>query len=79
VAAPDETPALKIAVAFLVTLSVILAIALYFLYSAYSVEKARLDAARAENKQLIRAQTQLQSQYDELTTQLSKRSDSHAP
>jgi hypothetical protein len=75
-AAPDESTGLKIAVAAFVTLSVILSVALFFLYSAYSAAQARLDFALDQNKRLSRSQRLLQTQYDELKKEMSKPSDS---
>jgi hypothetical protein len=46
-AAADESQGLKIAVAALITLSVILAVTCYFLYSAYTAADARRVAAEA--------------------------------
>ena len=44
----NESRGLKIAVAALVTISVILAVACFFLYSAYTAADARRVAAEAE-------------------------------
>jgi hypothetical protein len=46
----DESRGLKIAVAALVTLSVILAVACYFLYSAYTAAEARRELAETRNR-----------------------------
>jgi hypothetical protein len=75
-AALDESTGLRIAVAAFVTLSVILSVALFFLYSAYSSAQARLDLALHQNKQLSQSQRLLEAQYDELKKEMSKRSDS---
>jgi hypothetical protein len=75
-AAANESQGLKIAVSAFLSLSVILSVALYFLYSAYSSAEARLDAALTQNQQLSKAQKLLQTQYDELKSQMSKLSDS---
>jgi hypothetical protein len=77
-AAPNESQGLKIAVSAFLSLSVILSVALYFLYSAYSVAEARLDAALTQNQQLSKAQRLLQARYDELKSQMSKLSDSRS-
>jgi len=45
-------------------------------YTAYSATEARLNAARAQNQQLNKAQKLLQTQYDELKLQMSKLSKS---
>jgi hypothetical protein len=75
-AAPDESTGLKIAVGALVTLSVILSVALFFLYSAYSSAQARLDSALHEIKQLSMSQSLLRTQYDELKKEMSQPADS---
>jgi hypothetical protein len=46
----DESQGLKIAVAALISLSVILAVACYFLYSAYTEADARRVAAETKNR-----------------------------
>ena len=48
--APNEFVGLKIAVAAFISLSVILAVACYFLYSAYTNAEARRVAAEARNR-----------------------------
>jgi hypothetical protein len=70
-AAPNELAGLKIAVSAFISLSVILSVAVYFLYSAYSSAEVRLRATLNQNQQLSRSQTLLQKQYDELKTQMS--------
>ncbi len=67
---------MKIAVAAFLSLSVILSVALYFLYAAYTQAEARLDAALTQNQQLTKAHALLQRQCDELRMQISKLSDS---
>ncbi len=74
--ANNESQGLKIAVAAFLTTSVILAVALYFVYSAYTSAEARLDAALTENKQLIKTQSLLQTQYDEVKRQMGKAPES---
>ncbi len=46
----DESQGLKIAVAALITLSVILAVACYFLYAAYTLADARRIDAEQRNR-----------------------------
>ena len=46
----NDSQGLKIAVAALITLTVILAVACYFLYSAYTTADARRVAAEARNR-----------------------------
>ena len=48
--APNEFVGLKIAVAAFISLSVILAVACYFLYSAYTTAEARRVAAETRNR-----------------------------
>jgi hypothetical protein len=74
-ATANESQGLKIAVAAFLSLSVILSIALYFLYSAYSATEARLDTALTQNKQLHEAQTRLQTHYNELQKKMRELSD----
>jgi cell division protein FtsB len=59
--ADDETQAqgLKIAVAAFISLSVVLTVALYFMYASYNSALARAEAAQAQNRQLIAEQKQL--------------------
>jgi hypothetical protein len=64
--ANDESPGLKIAVAAFLTLSVILAVACYFLYSAYSSANARFESTRDELIRFRSAQNGLQKKYDDL-------------
>jgi hypothetical protein len=75
-AAPNESTGLRIAVAMFATLSVILSLALFFLYSAYTSAQARLDLTLDQDKQLSKSQRLLQTQYDELKAELSKPADS---
>ncbi len=75
-AADNESQGLKIAVAAFLSLSVILSVAVYFLYSAYSQAEARFAAAMTRNQQLRQAQALLQRQCDELKLQITKLSDS---
>jgi hypothetical protein len=46
----NESQGLRIAVAALITLTVILAVACYFLYSAYTTAEARRVAAESKNR-----------------------------
>ena len=74
--AENESQGLKIAVAAFLPLSVILSVALYFLYSAYSQAEARLETALIQNQHLTKTQGLLQRQCDELKLQISKLADS---
>jgi hypothetical protein len=51
---PVEAKGLKIAVSGLLSLSIILAVSLYFLYAAYSRSQDQLAAARRPVEQLTR-------------------------
>jgi hypothetical protein len=68
----EKSPGLKIAVAAFITISVILAVAAYFLFSAYSSAEARLADVLVQNKQLHESQSRLQTHYNELKKQLDK-------
>jgi len=59
-----------------ISASVILSVALYFLYSAYSSAEARLQFALTENREMIKEQRLLEAQNAELRMQISKRSKS---
>jgi hypothetical protein len=54
-AAANELQGLKIAVAAFISLSVILAVACYFLYSAYATAEARRVAAETRNRAPVSA------------------------
>jgi hypothetical protein len=75
-AVPDKSTGLKIAVGAFAMLSVVLTIALYFLYNAHDSVKWRLDSALHENKHLRNSQRLLQAKYDELQTKMSRPPDS---
>jgi len=75
-AAANESQGLKIAVAAFLSLSVVLSVALYFLYAANATAEARLEFALIQNQQLSKAQRLLQRQCDELKMQINKLSDS---
>jgi hypothetical protein len=70
-----DSPGLKIAVAAFISISVIQAVALYFVYSAYTAAQARLAAVDIQNQQLQKSQTLLQTHYNELMKQMSKVSE----
>jgi hypothetical protein len=67
-----EVQGLKISVAALATLTVILAVAAYFLYSAYASAEARLQVVVRQNDELTRSQQALQKRYDELKADMSR-------
>ncbi len=64
-AAANESQGLKIAVAAFVTLTVILAVTSYFLYSAYSKSEAQLEAAQEKLRTAQKAQNDAVNQYDD--------------
>jgi len=72
-AANNESQGLKIAVAAFVTLSVILIVTSYFLYSAYSQTEAQLTARSDELAKAKRAQDDAISQANELSKALGLR------
>ena len=69
-AANNESQGLKIAVAAFVTLSVILIVASYFLYSAYAEKEAQLTARNSELATAKKAQDDAVSQTNELSKTL---------
>jgi hypothetical protein len=71
----NESPGLKIAVAAFISISVILAVALYFVYTAYTQADARLQDMRRTNEQLTKAQRVLLNQYEDLKAQMNRPSD----
>ena len=75
-AADNDSPGLKIAVAAFLSLSVILSVSLYFLYSTYVAAQSRLDSALSENQRLIKARGLLQAEYDQLKKQVATVSES---
>ena len=64
-AAANESQGLKIAVAAFVTLTVILAVTSYFLYSAYSQAEAQLESEQDKLTQGQKAASDALNQYDE--------------
>lgn len=64
-AAANESQGLKIAVAAFVTLTVILAVTSYFLYSAYSRAEAQLESEREKSTKAQKAQSDALNQYED--------------
>jgi hypothetical protein len=64
-AAANESQGLKIAVAAFVTLTVILAVTSYFLFSAYSKSEAQFEAAQEKLRTAQKAQNDAVNQYDD--------------
>jgi hypothetical protein len=75
----DESPGLKITVAALLSLTVILAVACYFLYSAYSTANARHLSTLDELSRAKAAQKVLQKQYDDLRTKSMSETSTAVP
>jgi len=71
-AGANECQGLKIAVAAFLTISVILAVVSFFLYSAYTSAQARLALVTSQNQELIRGQRMLQAQNADLKLQVIK-------
>src|SRR4051794_19563136 len=78
-AAANESQGLKIAVASFITLSVILSVTSYFLYSAYSSADARLASTTEElSKQKTATSTAL-SQYQDMRQKIGTRAEDAEP
>src|SRR5437764_4453223 len=78
-AAANESQGLKIAVAAFITLSVILAVTSYFLYSAYSSAEGRLELARGDETKAKTAQSQILNQYEDFRTKIGTRAQDYEP
>jgi len=65
-AAANESQGLKIAVAAFVTLTVILAVTSYFLYSAYSKSEAQYEAAQEKLRTAQKGQNDILTQFEDL-------------
>jgi hypothetical protein len=76
-AAVNESQGLKIAVAFFISLSVILAVTSYFLYSSVSSTRWRLDSERDAHHFAKRATAMAVTQYDELRTRIGTKAEEH--
>jgi len=72
-AAANESQGLKIAVAAFVSLTVILAVASYFLYSNYDQTYQKLLAESAKTSAAQKAQSDMLTQYDEMKKQIGSR------
>ncbi len=75
----DDTSGLKIAVAAFISLSVILAVSCYFLYSAYSMAEARLADAQVELKRAKAAQQTLRDQYNDFRARVATETSAADP
>jgi hypothetical protein len=78
-AAANESQGLKIAVAAFVTLTVILAVTSYFLYTAYSKSEAQLEAAQEKLRTAQKAQNDAVNQYDEFRKLAGVRAEEFDP
>jgi len=74
-AAANESQGLKIAVAAFVTLTVILAVTSYFLYSAYSKADAQYESAQEKLKTATKAQSDAVNQYEEFRRLIGTRAE----
>jgi len=78
-AAANESQGLKIAVAALISLSVILTVTSYFLYSNVSIAEAKLGAERDARRNDKRAAALALSQYDEMRTRIGTKAQEFDP
>src|SRR5262245_38353153 len=78
-AAANESQGLKIAVAAFITLTVILSVTSYFLYTAYAQADARLESATTKNQELTKAQNLMLTQYEEIRAKVGTRAQEHDP
>src|SRR4029078_5670499 len=74
-AAASESQGLKIAVAAFVSLTVILAVTSYFLYSSYSQTDVKLTAAEQKAAAADKVSRDALNQYEELRKQIGTRAD----
>jgi hypothetical protein len=72
-AANDESPGLKIAVAAFISLSVILAITSYFLYAKAAADQARLAAQRDAEQAHRRVANMAVNQFEQITARIGTR------
>jgi hypothetical protein len=78
-AAANESQGLKIAVAAFVTLTVILAVTSYFLYSAYSRSEAQLESEREKLSKQQKVASDALNQYDEFRKLAGARAEEFDP
>jgi chromosome segregation ATPase len=74
-AADNESQGLKIAVAAFVSLTVILAVTSYFLYSNVASAQARLDSARDAEQRAKRTAALALTHYDEMRTRIGTKAE----
>ena len=78
-AAANESQGLKIAVAAFVSLTVIMAVTSYFLYSAYQDRDAKLTAADDKLRTAQKAQSEALNQYDDLRKSIGTKAEEIEP
>jgi len=78
-AAANESRGLKIAVAALISLSVILTVTSFFLYSHVSIAEAKLGAERDARRNDKRAAALALTQYDEMRTRIGTKAQEFDP
>ncbi len=78
-AAANESQGLKITVAALISLTVILAVTSYFLYTAYSRADARLDLERDAHNRSKHVAALAVRQYDEMRTRIGTKAQEFDP
>lgn len=71
----NESQGLKIAVAAFISLTVVLGVASYFLYSNFAMAQARLDSARDGEQRAKRAAALALTQYDEMRTRIGTKAE----
>jgi peptidoglycan hydrolase CwlO-like protein len=78
-AASNESQGLKIAVAAFIALSVILSVASYFLYSAYTSADAKYTSNMDELNKAKKAQSDILSQYEEMRQKIGTKATESDP
>src|SRR5215469_11505275 len=78
-ASSSDSQGLKIAVAAFVSLTVILAVTSYFLYSNYSQAAAQLEAEKAKGQTSQQAANLALTQYDETRKRIGSRAEEFDP
>jgi hypothetical protein len=73
----NESPGLKIAVAAFISLTVILAVTSYFLYSNLESAKAMLDSERDAQNRARRTATLALTQYDDMRTRIGTKAEEY--
>ena len=76
-AAANESQGLKIAVAAFIALSVILSVASYFLYSAYSAADAQLATTKDQLQQAKKGQSDILNQYQDMRSKIGTKNEEY--